>query len=269
MSSSSLLADLRARLARHHRRSIRLRGYDYTRAGAYFVTICTHNREWVFGDVVDGTMQLNDAGRIVYDTWNDLPTHYSYAELDAVVVMPNHVHGVVVLSDANQRTVGAGFKPAPTNRDESNGNGGPGLRDDGMNRDESNGNGGPGLRDANKCTVGAGFKPAPTNRDNDAAGDNRRSPLSEIVRGFKTFSARRINEMRGTPGLPVWQRNYYEHIIRNADSLHRIRQYIADNPGRWEFDRNSPDITFDYRTASSLGGLATVFPRRCRWRLRS
>jgi len=66
---------------RHHRRSIRLRGHDYTRAGAYFVTICTHNREWVFGDVVDGTMQLNDAGRIVYDTWNDLPTHYSYAEL--------------------------------------------------------------------------------------------------------------------------------------------------------------------------------------------
>ncbi len=161
---------------RHHRRSIRLKGYDYSRAGAYFVTICTQNRAHLFGEVVEGEMRLNTFGEIVQAVWFDLPHHYGHVQLDAFVVMPNHVHGIIVLT---ADPIGAGFKPAPTGR----------------------------------------------------------YPLSEVVRAFKTFSARRINHMRGTPGVPVWQRNYYEHIIRNDRELNAIRRYIFDNPQHWYADQ--------------------------------
>lgn len=182
---------------RHHRHSIRLKGYDYAQAGAYFVTICTHNRECLFGDVVDGTMRLNEFGDIVYQTWMDLPNHVANIVLDAFVIMPNHVHGVIFITDS----VGAGSEPAPT------------------------------------ITT---TEPAPTMAKPGHA-ELRRHPLPEIVRQFKTFSARRINELRGTPGISVWQRNYYEHIIRDESSLNRIRQYIQDNPLRWAMDRENPD----------------------------
>ncbi len=163
---------------RHHRRSIRLRGYDYRRPGAYFVTICTQGRVCLLGDVIDGVVQLKEAGRIVTNTWADLPNHYAHMTGDAFIIMPNHVHAIVVL-----HSTGA---------------------------------------DGN---VGAGLKPAPTSHG-----------LPEIARALKTFSARRINLARATPGAPVWQRNYYEHIIRDDESLNRIRRYIQDNPQRWAVD---------------------------------
>jgi len=96
---------------KHHRRSIRLKGYDYTQAGAYFVTICTQGRECLFGQVVEGKMRVNPFGEIVVWAWNDLPNHNPHVELDAFVVMPNHVHGIVLIVDD---LVGAGSKPAPT-----------------------------------------------------------------------------------------------------------------------------------------------------------
>ncbi len=169
---------------RPDRRSTRLRSYDYSQAGSYFVTICAQNRECLFGNVTDGEMHLNAAGAIVQTVWDDLPNHYPNVELDRFVVMPNHVHGIIVI-------VGAGLKPA--------------------------------------LTKPAPTKPAPTKHG-----------LPEIVRALKTFSARRINEMRNTPGVPIWQRNYYEHIIRNDDSLHRIREYIVNNPAQWALDRENP-----------------------------
>jgi|GEM_PF-899802 len=158
-------------------RSIRLKGYDYKQAGAYFVTICTQDRVCLFGDVVDGQMRLNREGRVVETVWHEIPNHYPHVQLEAFVVMPNHVHGIIVI-------------------------------------------------------VGAGFKPAPTTKHG----------LSEIVRAFKTFSSRRINEMRNTRGVAVWQRNFYEHIIRNEGSLHRIREYIQNNPFQWAFDRENPNM---------------------------
>jgi putative transposase len=170
---------------KHHRRSIRLKGYDYSQKGAYFITICTKNRECLFGEIQQEQMNLNDLGRFVYDVWDDLPNHYAHVELDTFVIMPNHIHGIILLSDT---PVGAGFKPAPT---------------------------------------------TPT----DTA---KRQPLSEIIRALKTFSARRINAHRNTAGSPVWQRNYYEHIIRDENSLNRIRQYIVDNPKNWNGDRENP-----------------------------
>jgi len=166
---------------RHHRRSLRLKGYDYSQAGAYFVTICTRGRACLFGEIVEGEMRLNECGQAVAWTWHDLPNHVANAELDAFVVMPNHVHGIIVLTDA---PVGAGSEPAPTTM--------------------------------------------------------KRHALPEIIRQFKAFSARRINQRRETTGLPLWQRNYYEHVIRNDESLRRIRQYIADNPARWALDRENP-----------------------------
>jgi putative transposase len=194
---------------RHHRRSIRLKGYDYAQAGAYFVTICAHGRECLFGEVLGGEMRLNAYGDIVAQCWDDLPRHYPTVGLDAFVVMPNHVHGIVVLTDpatpapANAGVVGAGLRPARV--------GAAGGGADGEVVGEA---------------TPAGRRPAP--------------PLSEVVRAFKSFSARRVNELRGTGGASVWQRNYYEHIIRNERSLGMVRDYIAGNPARWNADQLHP-----------------------------
>jgi len=122
---------------------------------------------------------LNDLGKIVDKCWDDLPNHYPHIELDTFVIMPNHIHGIIMLHD----DVGAGLKPAPT---------------------------------------------------------RKRHGLPEIVRAFKTFSSRHINQIRDTTGTPVWQRNYYEHVIRDETSLNDIRQYIIDNPLRWENDEENP-----------------------------
>lgn len=170
------------------RRSLRLKGYDYSQAGAYFVTICAHGKACLFGDVIGSEMKVNELGRKVQAVWDDLPVHYPHVATDVFVVMPNHVHGVVVLR--------------------------AGLGSD-------------------HAEMRAGFKPAPTARHG----------LSEIVRAFKTFSARRINEFRETSGAPVWQRNYYEHVIRDDADYNRIAEYIANNPQRWAEDTLYPAFT--------------------------
>ena len=156
-----------------HRQPIRLRGYDYCRPGRYFVTIVTAAREEAFGTIVDGEMHLSDEGVCVADVWTSLPRHYRHISLDAFVVMPNHVHGVMIL------------RPGPV-------------------------------------------------------GDVKPAPLSEVIRGFKTPSARRVNAIRDVSGAPVWQRNYYERIIRNDRELQHVRRYIADNPLRWAEDTENP-----------------------------
>jgi putative transposase len=190
-------------VSKHHRRSIRLRGYDYAQAGAYFVTIVTRDRVCLFGEVINGEMRLNDRGGLIHSVWDELPDHYPGVKCDAFIVMPNHVHGIIVLANeggVGESDVGAGLKPART-----------------------------GLRPT--TAPGAALNPAPT--------------LSEIIRGFKTFSARRINQLRHMPATPVWQRNYYEHIVRGESELNRIREYIANNPLQWEFDQENPFRTTD------------------------
>ena len=174
----------------HHRRSIRLQNYDYSQSGLYFVTICVNYRLAVLGQIMNGKMQLNDAGMIVENTWLDLVNHVSNVKLHEFVVMPNHFHGIIEI-------VGAGSKPAQHDDNLSNGN----LRYE-----------------------RAGLEPAPT------------KGLSEIIRQFKTFSARRINQLQNSIGAPVWQRNYHEHIIRNEADYLRIANYVQTNPLRWNED---------------------------------
>jgi REP element-mobilizing transposase RayT len=173
---------------RHHRRSIRLPGYDYTQPGAYFVTICAHDSEPLFGEVIEGIMHPNRFGRIVQVCWFNLPRHYPHVVLDEFVVMPTHAHMIVVLTGDL-----------------------------------------PQAKAANQPTLPGDLPPAPT-----------RHGLPEIVRGFKSCSTHRINTLRRTPGVPVWQRNYYEHIVRSDRVLQAIRKYIRDNPLRWHLDRYNP-----------------------------
>ena len=84
---------------KHHRRSIRLKGYDYTSAGAYFVTIVTYQRECLFGEIVDGKMVLNDYGRVADEYWREIPEHFDNVELGAFIIMPNHIHGIIIITD--------------------------------------------------------------------------------------------------------------------------------------------------------------------------
>ena len=172
------------------RKRLRLKEYDYSQPGAYFVTICTKDRENRFGEIANGEMQENDLAAVVHTCWNDLTDHYPNVALDQFVVMPNHVHAIVVILD----------EPAMVR----------------------------------ECTVGDGLRPSPTRPS-----PTRKHPLSEIVRAFKSFSARRINEITNTPGTPVWQRGFYDHIIRDDRSMTRIREYIAHNPQHWASDKQN------------------------------
>ncbi len=174
---------------RHHRRPIRLKGYEYTQPGAYFITICAHERAHLFGRVVDGKMVLNEFGEIVREEWFRSADIRAEIELhpDEFVVMPNHIHGIVWIVDNAVAT-------------------------------------GP--------NVGAHGR-APLHRPPQS--------LPSLIAGFKSAVTARINQMRGTPGAPVWQRNYYEHIIRTERALNAIRQYICDNPLRWHLDSYNPD----------------------------
>ncbi|MFH1709071.1 MAG: transposase [Planctomycetota bacterium] len=233
--------------ARHHRSSIRLQGYDYARTGAYFVTICTKDRACLFGAIVDGGMALNDDGRMAQEVWGELPGHYPHMAMDAVTVMPNHIHGIIILT----APVGAGLQPALFTT--------PPV--------------GAGLQPALMPTAEkrAGFKPAPTittttDTANIVAGmqpgpamdtNVKRHSLSEIIRAFKTFSASRINQRRHTPGIPAWRRNYHEHIIRDDGSLNRIREYIANNPAQWGLDRENP----------AAAGMVAPLPKDEPWRM--
>jgi REP element-mobilizing transposase RayT len=191
---------------KHHRRSIRLKDYDYAQAGAYFVTIVIRDPELSLGNIVDGEMRLNEFGAIVQSCWDDLPAHYPHVEMDAFVVMPNHVHGVVVINEPDERR---GAVSAPGD-------------DVVINPD--------GTTTAN---VGGETPPLP-----NAA--SYQPTLGQIVGYFKYQSTKRINELRGTQGTTIWQRNYFEHIIRNEKDLAHIRQYIDDNPANWVRDDENP-----------------------------
>lgn len=216
----------------HRRRSIRLKDYDYTRAGAYFATLCTRDRARVFGAVADDEMRLNEYGRKVADCWSWLAEQYPYVILDEWVVMPNHFHGIIVITD--DRPDGADADAYGSGRGGS----------DGDDRTDGSGRGGSGR--GGSRTAPTGPRDDPMGPRNVPTGDPqtvppKRKPLGRLIGAFKTVSTKHVNEIRSTPGAKLWQRNYYEHVIRDDSSLRRIHEYIANNPRQWGFDRENPD----------------------------
>ncbi len=157
--------------------------YDYSQNGAYFVTLCAHDRACLFGEVVDGAMHLSELGEIITSEWFRTPVLRPQVVLDEFVVMPNHFHAVIAIEDSRRGVL-------------------PYAR--------------PRLR-----------SPSQT--------------LGSIVRGFKSATTASINRRRNSPGAPLWQRNYYEHVIRNESELTRIREYIVNNPAQWAMDRENPE----------------------------
>ena len=178
---------------KHHRKSIRLPGYDYASAGAYFVTICTHQRQCLFGDVINGTMQLSKYGTIAATEWVRSANIRQEIELGEWVIMPNHVHGIVFIHN-----------PPP---------------------------------------VGAqGFAPSSFTPPNSTQGIAVRKPksLSTLIAGFKMAVTTQINSDRNTPKIPVWQRNYYEHVIQDKTTFEKTCAYIFNNPLSWDTDQLHP-----------------------------
>jgi len=173
---------------KHHRRSIRLKGYDYTQPGAYFVTICTYQREILFGEIVDGKMLLNPCGDIARDEWFKTAQIRENVQLhpDEFMIMPNHLHGIIRIVEPDVR---ARRRRAPTH---------------------------------------------------ESFGNPVSGSIPTIVRSYKSSVTKRINLLLNSPGAPLWQRNYYEHIVRNQGELNAIRGYIQNNPLKWEIDQDNP-----------------------------
>ena len=183
----------------HHRRSIRLMGYDYSSAGAYFVTICTQKRKRLFGEIVNGEMWLNDRGVMVANHWKWLEERYGHVMLDEYIIMPNHLHGIIVITDRH-----------------------------------------------------IGIKKISTEQPSDV---EKRKPLGRLIGVFKTVTTNEINESMAIIGNKIWQRNFWEHIIRNEHELNLIRAYIRNNPAQWLKDTfNSKQNTSASSKINSTSG---------------
>jgi REP element-mobilizing transposase RayT len=162
------------------RKSIRLKNYDYSQSGFYYVTICSQNRQCLFGDVVNGKMVVNEFGQIINDVFKSLPKHHR-VNLDVYQIMPNHIHFILII---------------------------------------------PYCR---------GFA-----RKTPTFGNVTSGSLPCVIRAFKSETTKQIRQFINNPELIVWQRNYYEHIIRNETDLNKICEYIKINPKIWDRDRNNP-----------------------------
>ncbi|MBI1185283.1 transposase [bacterium] len=191
----------------HHRKSIRLKGYDYSQAGLYFITICVQDRECLFGEIVDGAMILNDAGQMVENVWLKLPKRFTNIELHEFVVMPNHFHAIMEI-------VGA-----PLVVDQNN------TVDQNSTVDQNN------MVDQNEIGQPQGIAPTIKPKTvGDMVGAFQSIVTVEYIRGVKQLGWQPFNGK-------LWQRNYWEHIIRHEQAYHRISEYIINNPKNWDLDK--------------------------------
>ena len=186
---------------KHHRHSIRLKGYDYSREGAYYVTIVTQGRECLFGNMVEKEMNLNKAGQMIVKWWNELPNKFPKMMLGEYVVMPNHIHGIIIIEE----NVGEDLRACP---------------------DDSK------------------IKSAQTGEHAGSPLQKPNAPLSQIIQWFKTMTTNEyIRGVERSDWAPfagkLWQRNYYERIIRNEKELKQKSDYIAGNPWRWDEDQEN------------------------------
>ncbi len=172
------------------RQAVRLPRYNYAGPGAYFVTICTHERRLLLGDVLHDQMTLNPTGEIVESCWKDIPLYFPNTELPVCVVMPNHLHGIVVLS-------------------------------------------GP---------VGTRHGVSAARAHTESFGKPVTGSLPTIIRSFKAAATKRVNANNRSAQSPLWQKGYYEHVIRSQSELRQIGEYILGNPSKWSLDRENPTV---------------------------
>jgi REP-associated tyrosine transposase len=165
---------------RHHRRSIRLPGYDYSQPGTYFITICTYQREYTLSTIHNRTVNLSPTGQVVERYWRVLPERFLFIELDTFVIMPNHLHGIIVINDR-----------------------------------------------------GSWDGTSPDGRQPSLLKGTQSGSLAALIQNFKSVSTRKINQSLQSRRTPVWQRGYYERVIRDEAEWNSIRQYIEANPERW------------------------------------
>lgn len=182
------------------RRSPRLQGYDYTQEGAYFVTICTFQREELFGEISDGAMRLSALGEIAGNCWTAIPTHFLNIELDLFVVMPNHIHGILLILKQRQDD-----EPKTTQFESVS-------------------------------TKHVSSLQKPTSKQRGVIGAKAGS-LGASVGSYKSAVTREINTLLGIRAPRVWQPRYHDHIIRSDGDLQRLRDYVANNPAKWEQDK--------------------------------
>jgi putative transposase len=166
-----------------YRKSIRLKDYDYAQPGGYFITICTFNRECLFGEIADGVMRLNTVGTIAERCWREMPNHFSNIAIDEYVIMPNHAHCIITIKKCKD------------------------------------------LKESGRGEVTSPLQ---------------KVSLGKIIAYFKYQSTKMINKINDTPGNPVWQRGYYDRIIRSNKELNNIRDYIKSNIIQWSLDTENP-----------------------------
>ncbi len=192
----------------HHRKSIRLKGYDYSQAGLYFVTICTQNREYLFGEIIDGKMILNDAGIMIQSEWLELPKRYQQIDLNEYVIMPNHFHAIFTIG--NLLSVGE-----PLVGTRSNGQYTDGQRTQGQPQGIS-----PTTITPTVGNIIGAFKSISTN---------------QYIRGVENKNWQRFDKK-------LWQRNYWEHVTRNEEEHIQIAEYINHNPEKWDEDTLNKNV---------------------------
>lgn len=198
----------------HHRQSIRLRGYDYSQNGLYFITICTQNREHLFGRITNGQMALNPMGEIAHNEWFKTESMRPNIRLHEFIVMPNHIHGIIEIIPVGAHCM----RPLDTRPHDA-----PPTTDNHGQSEPGDGQSGRVQR-------------APTNTATTIFVGQRAPTVGDIVRGYKSAVTKRINEIRNMSGVPVWQRNYHEHMIRNETAHLKIADYTQTNPQRWQED---------------------------------
>jgi len=181
--------------------------------GMYFITICTKERLPFFGEIVDGGMKSNSLGTIVKECWFDLPNHYPNLILDEFVVMPNHIHGIMIIDNSRiikteiTAVVKTGLRPVSE------------FHETGSSKNTE-----------------TGLRPVSTGNLNTKA--PKIHGIFEFVRALKSFSSRRINELTDNrENKSIWQSRFYDRIIRNEDELLNVRNYIKNNPANWENDK--------------------------------
>lgn len=194
---------------RRRKNSLRLESYDYSWFGAYFITICSYKKEEIFGEIENGLMLLNNVGKIVQTSWHQIPKNYKNIKLDDFVIMPNHIHGIIRIVEAIHES--------------------PKIKRPIHESSEDN-------PSQNNIKQNSGVI-----RELPLRIERRKMLISKIIGRFKMNSSKLINDIHNSKGSHVWQRSYYDHIIRNDNDLNNIKQYIQNNPLNWIKDKNNLD----------------------------